>query len=78
MAEPIEMPFGLWTIIVGPRNNVRGCRSRWEGAIWESISIVKYRDCQPHLLDGGGVQIPMGRDNFQWEGHAPTSLTSLP
>jgi len=39
-AEPIEMPFGLWTL-VGQRN---------------------------HVLDG--VQIPMGRGNFEVEGAA--------
>jgi len=34
MAEPIEMPFGLWTR-VGPGNHVlyRGSDPLWEGAI---------------------------------------------
>jgi len=28
MAEPIEMPFGLWTL-VGPRNHVLGGSAHW-------------------------------------------------
>ena len=47
MAEPIEMPFELRTL-VGPRNHVidGGPVLLWEGAILrgEGSSIVKYRD----------------------------------
>jgi len=46
MAEPIEMPFGLWAQ-VGPRNRVLhgGPDPLWEGAILEEGTlIVKYRD----------------------------------
>jgi len=46
MAEPIEMPFGLWSRVV-PRNHVLdGVKiSPWEGTILrgEGAAIVKYR-----------------------------------
>ena len=49
-AEPIEMPFGLWTR-VGPRNHVLdGVQiSPWKGAILSGKGwpIVKYSDHRP-------------------------------
>jgi len=45
MAEPIDMPFGLWAWMV-PRNRIRWGRDPpWEVAIFgKGAPIVKYKD----------------------------------
>jgi len=85
MAEPIEIPFGLWTGVAPSKHVLHGMHI---GAIWQirlncpcSAALQKRlnqsRCClgcalgwaQGTILDGGPDH-PVPRGNFQWKGRA--------